>query len=139
MSKMYIVPWKTELETGIEIVDSQHKEFMKQANKFVIKCLAGKVDEGIREEFDFLENYLQYHFQTEETFLFDSGYPDYEKHQAEHLQLKFKTKQVGSMLEGDDLEEVLNYFSEFVNEWIVGHIMGDDLDFSNYFREKQGK
>lgn len=127
--------WNKELETGIEIVDSQHKDFIKNANKFIIKVRFNKANEGMAEEFEFLKDYLLYHFQTEETFLFDSGYPDFTSHQAEHLQIKFETKRIGTIMAfEEDKKKVLDEFTAFINSWIISHIMGSDLKFANYYK-----
>lgn len=128
--------WKKELETGIEIVDSQHKEFLKHANKFLIKVRAGKIDEGIEEEFEFVRHYLLYHFQAEETFLLDSGYEDYKKHQAEHLELKFRAKEAELRICNAKGEEVIKEFASFINSWVIQHILKSDLLFASYYKDK---
>lgn len=130
--ELHIYPWSKELETGIEILDSQHKNFLMHANSFIIKTKAGKANEGIREEFEFIKDYLMYHFQTEETFLYENKYDKYGEHQAEHLQMKFKAKMIENALEEEDPEKVVKEFVEFVNEWVVNHILKSDLEFSRY-------
>lgn len=138
---MHIVPWKKELETGIEIIDSQHMQFLKKANKFVIMFLADKKSEAAMEELEFLKDYLLYHFQAEETFQFDSNYPGYLDHQAEHKHLVFRIKEMSFILkecEGEGSEEALEKFADFINEWVCGHILAMDLEFSKYYRSLNG-
>lgn len=134
--ELYIYPWSRDLETGIEILDSQHKKFLMHVNQFIIKIRAGKAEEGIIEEFEFIKDYLMYHFQTEETFLFDSNYEGYKEHQAEHLQMKFKTQMIENSLKEEDPEKVVAEFVTFVNDWVVNHILNSDLKFSKYYKMK---
>lgn len=133
--KPHIFAWDSELETGIDIVDNQHREFIKQANAFIIRLWFDKGMEGVAEEYDFIRQYLQYHFQTEETFQFDSGYPAYKEHQAEHLQMKFKAKEVEIMMAESTEEEILEKFYDFIKMWVIHHIMDSDLKFSRYYKE----
>lgn len=131
---LHIYPWSKDLETGIEILDDQHKKFLMHANRFIIKIKAGKAAEGIWEEFEFIKDYLMYHFQTEETFLYEKNYDKYGEHQAEHLQMKFRTKMVGNALKENDPEKAVKEFVEFVNEWVINHILKSDLEFSRYLK-----
>lgn len=133
-----ILPWYKELETGIEVVDSQHMKFFKEANKFTIKYMAEKGSEAAMEELAFLQQYLCYHFQTEETFQFESDYPKYLDHQAEHKELVFQTKAMAVALETADetnYEERIRKFAEFINEWVTKHILNSDLEFSYYYKD----
>lgn len=129
-----IFPWNKELETNIEIVDQHHKEFLKQANKFIIKVLAGKTEEAVEEEFEFIKDYLLYHFQVEETFQYESGYPEYKLHQAEHLQMKFKTKALEVAINNKNEGEV-DIFVSYINDVIVNHMLDWDLKFIQYYNE----
>lgn len=136
---MHIVSWNKELETGIEILDEQHRSFLIKSNKFVIKSLSLNGAEAALEELEYLKDYLFYHFQTEESFMVDSEYPEYGDHQAEHKRLEFQVKEMSILLEeigNDDRQEALERFSGFINEWVVNHIMNLDLKFAKYHREK---
>lgn len=131
---MNIIPWKKELEIGIELIDKQHKEFLMNANKFIIRVRAQKEIFAIVEELEFLENYLLYHFQAEETFQVQSQYPDYLNHQAEHKFMKFKVREMSTLLtEQNFSEESICMFCKFINEWITNHILNEDLRFSQYY------
>lgn len=134
---LHLIPWNKELETGIEVLDEQHKKFFKMANRFVIKNLANKKTEAAMEELEFLEDYLMYHFQTEETFQIESHFPDYQDHQAEHKRLIFQVKAMSVALNSIDKtnrEKALHDFSDFVNRWVKNHILNLDLDFSRFYK-----
>ena len=131
---MNIVPWDKDIETGIELVDQQHREFIMKANKFIIKVRAEKNIEAAKEEIGFLENYLLYHFQTEEAFQFESHYPDYLNHQAAHKNLKFQVQEMSTKLKVYDFsDEAVIMFYEMVITWIMDHILVMDKDFAIYY------
>lgn len=131
---MNIMPWKKELEIGIELIDKQHKDFLMNVNKFIIRVRAKKEVFAITEQLDFLEYYLLSHFQAEETFQFESEYPNYLGHQAEHKHLKFKVKEISILLKTHDFSEAsIDEFCKFINHWVVGHMLKGDLDFAKYY------
>lgn len=136
---LHTISWSKELETGIEIVDNQHRNFFMHANKFIIMSLAGKKSQASMEELEFIQDYLCYHFQTEETFQIDSHYPESEEHQAEHKRLVFQVKEMAIALAAreEDDTETLERFASFVNTWVVHHIMESDLKFSKYYKSLQ--
>lgn len=116
---MNIAAWKKELETGIEEIDRQHKDFLIMANKFIIRYRAEKGSEAALEELEFLKDYLFYHFHVEETFQVESNYPGY-------------------YLNHSDSSSAVDDFAAFINEWVVGHIYKSDLEFSRYYHEVRG-
>lgn len=133
---MNIVPWKKELEIGIDLIDRQHYEFLKRANTFVIRFRTEKKRAAIEEQLTFLQDYLLYHFQAEETYQFESGYPRYEEHQAEHKHLVFRVKELSILLQDEENQEkAIDEFVLFVNKWVIGHTLSSDLAFSKHYNE----
>lgn len=137
---MYIVPWDKEIETGIELIDQQHKEFLMNVNKFIIKVRVEKKTEAAQEEIAFLQNYLLYHFQTEEAFMYENAYPQYLDHQAAHKNLTFQVKEMATKLKVFDFsDEAVQNFYEMLNHWVIGHIQVMDKAFAKYYLESQQK
>lgn len=133
---MNIIPWKKELETGIKLIDEQHMEFIKRANAFFIKVRADRQKDAAREQLEFLQNYILYHFQAEETFQVESDYPGYLCHQAEHKSLVFKVKEMSIMLNTSNFsKESVDSFCAFITNWVITHILNYDLGFAKYYKE----
>ena len=137
---MNIVKWHKELETGIDIVDMQHKEFFVNANKFIIKVRADKKKVACSEEIDFLINYLLYHFQTEETFQMDSQFPHLLAHQAAHKNIKFQVKEISMKLKIQEYSnESIELFYAMLCNWFEEHILKMDIAFSMYYKQYMEK
>lgn len=131
---MHIVPWNEKLTTGIELLDSQHRDFLINSNRFIIRVRAKKEIEASKEQLDYLTHFLMIHFQVEETFMVESGFPDYLHHQAIHKHLKFKVQEMTTILKEQDFSpSAIEQFCQFVNEWVVGHILKEDIDFAQYY------
>ena len=61
-----IFPWDTNFETGLELIDDQHRELVNILNRLAANLanLSGEV--VLNEIFDELSAYADYHFATEE-------------------------------------------------------------------------
>lgn len=135
---MLIFKWSHDLDTGIPLVDRQHREIIEAANRFFIRCKCGKDKAAVKDCLAFLQQYILYHFQTEEAFQLDCSYPSYKAHSAHHLaiatQVKFFTVRIES---SDYAPQVINEFYKFLTDWIKSHIYKEDLDFTHYYQQHQ--
>ena len=136
MNQIVIFSWDKNLETGIALVDQQHKQILQAINKLLIchKCNHGA--DQIEECLGFLEHYIQYHFQSEEAFQVECGYAAYRDHQAKHhylnTQVKFFTVKLrASAYAPQELEA----FYRFVCNWVQDHILSDDIQFAKAYRD----
>lgn len=133
---MYLTLWNKDLETGHELMDSQHKELLRAANSFFIKCKMNKHRNAASEHLDFLVNYIQYHFQAEESIHIDSKYPEQKNHHALHKMISFEvTKYTVLLRDSDFAEPVMRQFYEFVIAWIKNHILVKDVEFAKYYQQ----
>lgn len=56
------IEWSTELTTGVERIDNQHKELINRINKLQGASREGKGKEVIDELMVFLEDYIKSHY-----------------------------------------------------------------------------
>lgn len=133
---MGLILWDKRLETGIPLLDNQHKELLKAANRFFIQCKMKKDKQAAREYLNFLISYVQYHFQAEESFHIKCNYPNRRKHQALHRILAFELKKHALQLgKSNYSSEAVSAFYRFVDEWVRDHIFYMDTDFARYYHE----
>lgn len=138
---MVIFQWNRDLECGIELVDKQHRQLIETANQFFIRHKCGKGRDAVRECLGFLQQYILYHFQTEEAFMTECDYPKYRPHQAIHTavarEVQFRSVKMEDS--GYAPEEIEGFYS-FVCDWIKDHILIHDMEFSRFyaaFRKKK--
>ena len=135
MVNIIIFQWHPELETGIELIDQQHKQIVQNCNTFFIryKCRQGAA--AIQDCLDFLQQYIQYHFQTEEAFQVECRYPGYRLHQALHKDLATRVKFFSVQLADTGYaEEVADGFYSFLIQWLQKHLMEEDRKFAACYR-----
>jgi hemerythrin len=129
--------WNDDLSVGIDLIDSQHKMMISRLNE-VYAAVEEKKGVGlIVKTFDFLTDYTNFHFSTEEKHMKEQEYPEMEYHVGQHNEFK-KTlnnlfqdfKEEGATV---DLSESL---SKFLIMWFVTHIRNTDLKFGRFLQLK---
>ena len=76
--------WSEDLATGIELLDSQHKEFFQHINMLRSAMRAGEGRDALVRTLEFLEGYVRVHFNAEEMYMRRFNYPDLSVHEQEH-------------------------------------------------------
>lgn len=130
---MTVAIWNARYETGIELIDAQHKSLFEAINRLAEAFRLGQSREQARECLAFLMKYVSEHFQTEERFLHDVGYPDLPAHRAEHDQLTGLTQDLAIRLAGG--EPVTMEVTIFISDWLQRHIREVDLKYVAFLRD----
>lgn len=124
--------WNNSYDTGIPIIDEQHKELFKiTSNLLILWSKSDTTDQldTIKNDLSSLIKYTKYHFQTEETLLKKYNYPEFDEHIQEHQE--FINFIMAQNPEGDlahqykVIEEVLTYLAK----WITHHISEVDYKY----------
>lgn len=137
---MVIYRWEKELETGIELVDQQHVQLLIAINKLIIRRKCKDDGEGLEECIRYLENYIQFHCQTEEAYQVECQYEKFREHQAQHDFISTQLRFLIVSLEGSDYEDcVVEKFYAFLSDWINNHLLQEDVHFAQAYRAYQEK
>lgn len=73
--------WSASLETGIQVLDMQHRELFRQVDDVLLNA---KNKNRITETLDFLGKYVIKHFHTEELMHHRFNYPKMSAHKKMH-------------------------------------------------------
>lgn len=129
-----LVSWSSKIETGIKKFDDQHKELVRLLNKFYTAVNEGRSKTVLGEVLNELANYTVYHFQSEEDAFRQFNFPDKDEHIRIHKDLVNQVLKVIKDFEsGKDVVSI--NLLQFLKEWVVKHIMGDDMKYGRYFKE----
>jgi hemerythrin-like metal-binding protein len=123
------IEWKPEFETGVALVDEQHRHLVEIINRFEEALQKGKGSRQANEILNDLTGYTQEHFATEERLMAEAGYPQLKLHQSQHRQLLQKVErfQFDYNAAGRRITAELH---EFLGYWLVNHILRDDRAFA---------
>jgi hemerythrin len=125
--------WTNDLNTGIDVIDGQHRrivEYINQLQDARLKHDSTAIGEVIEATVD----YTLSHFGFEETLMEDAGYEFVRPHKKVHelfvkrvaeFQLRFKA--------GEDVAEELNHL---LVRWLFSHIRNDDAAYVKAVKSK---
>jgi hemerythrin len=136
---MTALKWDKRLETGIAEVDNQHRELFKRIDSLELSLYGGKLKVEVVVMIDYLESYVEEHFDAEETLMLRINYPDIGKHRQEHQEFREVYKKIKNEYEikGADSYMALDVDKE-IRKWWEKHILKSDMAFVPYVREKDG-
>ena len=138
--KSTIISWSEKYNTGIEFVDSQHKELVNLTNQLYKACLSGHetAKTVFKEAMNRMVNYVRFHFGAEEELLLRINYPSYAEHKKQHEQLIQKILDAAKNY-NDGKKFVPNQFVRTLQEWVFSHIAFYDKQFSFFVDEQKSK
>ena len=134
--------WDSKLDTGIEVIDAQHKRIVEYINDLeiakmkldkkmvndIIEQLIDNIPEG-----DFyvkqLIDYTQSHFGFEEEMLEEAGYKFLKPHKKVHeLFIRRVTDFTLRSARGEDIVDELH---SMLSKWLLNHIANEDRDYAD--------
>lgn len=128
-----MIIWKEEYSLGIEKIDEQHKmlfDIAGRAYKLLTDQLIVDKYDRIVSVLEELKGYTKFHFSFEEEYMMSIGYKKILSHKVEHSDFIEKINSVDLSKVDDDQEKYLTGITDFVIEWIIGHILGRDRDYA---------
>jgi hemerythrin len=134
------IEWQAKLETGLTLIDNQHRELFNRFNKLLEACNAGKGRDEVMKVLLFLNSYIRTHFADEEELQQKYDYPGYRAHKLLHnnfiktvedLERQFKD-------EGATISLVIQTNQTMVN-WLIQHIGLVDLEFAEFVKSRPGQ
>jgi len=119
--------WTSNLNTGIEAIDRQHKKIVEYINQLDDAISGGGKRELVAKVIDNLVDYTVSHFKYEERMLEQAEYPFLKAHQNVHqLFIKRLNGYQERFKRGENISEDL---LTFMFNWLFGHIRHDDMDY----------
>lgn len=118
--------WTPDLNTGIEVIDEQHKRIVDFINQLEFAQLA-KNTELIKEVINDCVDYTLSHFAFEESLQEEVGYQYCKPHKKVHELFTRRVMEYQQRLQlGDDIGEELH---QLLSRWLINHIKRDDADY----------
>jgi hemerythrin len=142
---MAFLEWDSRFSVRIAEIDQQHKKLIGLINRLheSMQQASGRdaLETAVQElsaqatVINEMVEYSSYHFSTEEKYMRQHVYPDYEKHKKEHEYFTNKVRTLKSDFDGG--QAILSgQIMEFLKEWLSGHILGVDKKYEPFFQAK---
>jgi len=125
--------WKSAYSVSIKIIDKQHRKLIsiiaELQHALFYEMNVDKVEKIIEK----LNDYTAEHFLTEEKYMYEYDYLEYETHKEQHdifinRVLTFQKEYIAgkAMLTSEILD--------FLNIWLVNHILTVDMRYKEFFK-----
>lgn len=128
--------WNDSYLLGIPMIDNQHKKFFVILDNLVTlnqKQEKSEMHSLINE----LQNYVIYHFQTEEDLMVKSHSPNIDLHIMEHELFRKKVEEFHHSYYNNNAE-LLNEMISFMRKWLIIHISGTDAEYADSIKSTLG-
>ncbi|MDP2833652.1 MAG: bacteriohemerythrin [Pseudomonadota bacterium] len=118
--------WSNDLNTGIDVIDSQHRRIVEFINQLGDARQAGD-RAAIGEVIEGMVDYTLSHFAFEESLMEDAGYEFLRGHQKVHeLFVKRVADMQAQFKAGNDVSDELH---GLLRRWLFSHIRSDDAAY----------
>lgn len=132
---MTYLDWTDALDLGLPLLDEQHKQLFAISNDLLDAIARGEGQDILKDIFDRLKEYTQYHFKEEEAYMKKIGYNDFDAHAAEHALLLVRVNTLWRMIKsGEHISP--QGASLFLSDWITEHILHRDALIGRFAKDK---
>ena len=138
MSSSLKVVWDGSLNTGVRLVDVQHKYLIDIINELAEAIEQDKAASSIGEILNLLQYYTEWHFEREEKCMNEYQCPVAGANEAAHAQFIETVQQFREeyRASGGTRDIALRMYKVMTN-WLVSHIQGVDCELKPCFEAAQ--
>lgn len=128
MKGIDIFPWNENFNTGIAIIDEQHKVLVQLLNQLASLVAFNNDQIKLNKVFDELAEYASYHFKTEEAIWGKYLETDdsFSSHLAIHESFVHEVLKIKSTQNESSIEKVAEEILSFLARWLAAHILESD-------------
>jgi hemerythrin len=134
---MASIEWDDSLSVGITKIDDQHKMLIQKLNDLSDACNQKLDAQKIMSTLNFMIEYTDFHFSTEETNMAKFEYPGLAAHKEKHGEfVKVLKDLLGDFDEEGGTAALVKSIDTFLVNWLITHIKGTDVEFGKFLKEK---
>ena len=134
------IEWTDDLSIGIDLIDDQHKTWIEHYNRAVEAINAQHEVAQISRSLEFLSDYTETHFSTEEQAMVESAYPGLDEHKAKHKALRtILTDMTEEFIEDGATDRLAQSVETLLGNWLIKHIKEVDMRFASFSRESDNQ
>lgn len=129
-----MLKWDEKMSVNIKEIDAQHKKLIDVLNGFYLNLGKEDAKKNLDKLLDDLEEYTITHFSTEEKYMKNFNFYDYEEHKKQHSDFVNKIKDAKKRISEGRMVLSLE-ITNSIKDWLVTHIMGTDRKYIKCFND----
>ncbi len=115
------------------LIIEDHKKLIGTIDKAIAAKQHKKSSEDIKEKLHDIIRYAFKHFATEENYMIEFKYPEYQYHKESHMNFSIKALAYHNRIINSDYQTA-NKMLEYLKQWLVNHFQETDRKYTEYFR-----
>lgn len=132
-----MMKWDPGLSVGVELIDEQHKTWIKHLNSIASAIETREGPDKIAETLHFMIDYVHVHFAAEEKLMESQKYPGMDEHMAKHAELRETLETMEQDFKEDGATHTLaDAVGHTLSNWLREHIHTIDQKLGIYLRQK---
>ena len=116
--------WSAKYSIGNAEIDAEHQRLIELANDVASLAANNEKLARIKQDIVALYDYVKTHFQHEEEYMLELGYPQYEEHKKLHEGIIAEMNTI--MKHSGNLDVLVYKFKRLMNAWVLEHILHED-------------
>lgn len=133
---MAFAEFTDDLRVGHEEIDRQHAALYDAVNRLHDALRAGRSRQEQGEILAFLRTYTVDHFQLEESFMREKGYPGLEDHRALHQGLIQQVTELEEKYAAGSMTLSIMTM-HFLKDWLTDHIQKEDRKLAAFLQSSE--
>ncbi len=129
-----MIKWEDRFSVNVSKIDEEHKFFILIINKVIVAKQGNNKHEKISDALNEMTAYALSHFKSEEAYMLDLDYPEYQQHKEEHKEFIKTTVSFCKRVMNRD-NNIIDDLFEYLGQWLVEHIQGTDKKFTECFNK----
>ena len=130
-----MIKWDNKYSVNVSMIDEGHKKFIDIINKAThVQKYDNKRPIAISEILIEINAYARKHFRTEETYMVNCKYCDFNSHKDEHNSFSKRIPDYWQELTDNNFK-VIDAILEHLKWWLTNHIQGTDKKYVVCFNE----
>jgi hemerythrin len=129
-----MIEWDDKYSVGISRIDDEHKQFIDIINEAIATKEHNDDPEELREVLYNITMYAIKHFSTEENYMIEFKYPEYQYHKEEHHDFSKKAIEYCERVAHGD-SQFAGEILEYLKQWLVNHIQVTDRKYVDCFKK----
>jgi hemerythrin len=132
---MAFMEWNDSYSVGVKKMDDQHKKLIELINQLHDAMKDGKGNLEVLTVVKGLVDYTVFHFGDEEKLLKDNNYPGILSQETKHKGFVAKVKEFQDDVTSGKLAISMKV-NQFLKDWLLEHIVGEDKKYGPYLNGK---
>lgn len=134
LRRVMALEWGAKYSVQVKEIDEQHKKLFALINCLNDAINEHNVKEKVEQILKELLDYSVYHFETEEKYFDKYKYVKSVEHKAEHNSFKEKMLEFGKKFHKDEIAVSFELI-DYLEDWLIDHMMHQDQQYVHCFKE----